>query len=62
MMNKHAESSINHSVFSRGQVLRFIWRAGKKHDYPVIIGKDFWHRLTGDPDFYQDLLEAIATD
>ena len=32
----------------------------KKHDYPVIVGQDFWHRLTGDPDFYQDLLEAIA--
>ena len=27
-MNKHAESSINHSAFNRGQVLRFIWRTG----------------------------------
>lgn len=30
------------------------------YDYPVIIGKDFWCRLTGDPAFYQDLIEAIG--
>ncbi|MFZ1342769.1 PmeII family type II restriction endonuclease [Thiothrix eikelboomii] len=30
------------------------------YDFPVIIGKNFWHRLTGDPEFYQDLIEAIG--
>lgn len=27
--------------------------------YNVIIGEDFWHRLTGDKDFYFDLIKAI---
>lgn len=29
-------------------------------DYPVIIGKDFWHRLTGAEDYYHDLIRAIG--
>lgn len=29
-------------------------------NYPVITGKDFWHRLTGKPDFYFDLIEAFS--
>ncbi len=29
----------------------------KKH--PVIIGKDFWHRLTGYPNFYPKLVKAL---
>ncbi|WP_312365572.1 PmeII family type II restriction endonuclease [Sphingobacterium sp.] len=28
--------------------------------FPVIIGKDFWYRLTGDADFYLDLIEAFG--
>lgn len=28
--------------------------------YPVIIGKDFWHRLTGKEDFYFDLIAAVG--
>jgi len=28
--------------------------------YPVIIGKDFWHRLTGKDNFYFDLIDAIG--
>ncbi|RZL62373.1 MAG: restriction endonuclease, partial [Pedobacter sp.] len=32
-----------------------------KHFFPVIIGQNFWHRLTGDSDFYNDLLEAIGS-
>lgn len=30
------------------------------HDYPVYIGKYFWHHLTGDQNFYQELKLAIA--
>lgn len=30
-------------------------------EYPVICGKNFWHRLTGDEDFYTDLIETFAT-
>lgn len=29
-------------------------------NYPVITGKDFWHRLTGKPDFYFDLIDAFS--
>lgn len=28
--------------------------------FPVIIGKDFWHRLTGKEDFYFDLIDAVG--
>ena len=28
--------------------------------FPVIIGKDFWHRLTGKEDFYFELIDAIG--
>jgi len=31
------------------------------HNYPVIIGQEFWHRLTGDKEFYDDLLSAIGS-
>ena len=27
--------------------------------YPVIIGKEFWHRITGFPDFYAKLVKEI---
>lgn len=30
------------------------------HDYPLYIGKEFWHRLTGDECFYAELRLAIA--
>jgi hypothetical protein len=32
----------------------------KKHHYPVIVGKDFWHRLTGDENFYFELINAFG--
>lgn len=28
--------------------------------YPVIIGKDFWHRLTGKENFYFDLIDVVG--
>jgi hypothetical protein len=28
--------------------------------YPVVVGRDFWHRLTGDEDFYLELIAAFA--
>lgn len=28
--------------------------------YPVYIGRDFWHRLTGKEDFYFELIDAIG--
>ncbi len=30
------------------------------HNIPVIVGQDFWHRLTGDRDFYFDLIHAVG--
>ncbi|MBX8783724.1 restriction endonuclease [Ochrobactrum sp. GRS2] len=32
----------------------------RDYHYNVIIGNDFWYRLTGDQDFYEDLLGAIT--
>ena len=29
-------------------------------DYKVAIGKEFWYRFTGDPDFYSDLIRSIG--
>lgn len=34
-------------------------RITMQYHFPVITGKDFWHRLTGDENFYQDLAKAI---
>lgn len=31
----------------------------QQHHFPVHIGKDFWHRLTGDADFYESFIEII---
>lgn len=36
-------------------------RITNEYDYPVIVGQDFWHRLTGDEDFYFDLIQAITS-
>ncbi len=32
----------------------------KKHNYHVYVGQEFWHRLTGDKDFYYELISALA--
>lgn len=29
-------------------------------NYPVHVGADFWHRLTGEPHFYYDLIDAFV--
>lgn len=29
-------------------------------EYPVYVGQEFWHRLTGDKDFYFDLIDAFT--
>jgi len=33
---------------------------GIKNEYPVVIGREFWHRLTGKEDFYYDLINAFG--
>ncbi|MFA5234942.1 MAG: PmeII family type II restriction endonuclease [Sulfurimonas sp.] len=35
-------------------------RISKQYHYDIVIGNDFWHRLTGDENFYTDLIKAIA--
>lgn len=35
-------------------------RITKQYHYPVITGQNFWHRLTGDTDFYADLIKCIG--
>jgi Type II restriction endonuclease EcoO109I len=36
-------------------------RITSQYYYPVFIGKDFWHRLTGDEDFYEKLIVTIGS-
>lgn len=35
-------------------------RITSEYHYPIYIGQDFWHRLTGDENFYTDLIHAIG--
>ena len=35
-------------------------RVKEKCYYPVYVGQEFWHRLTGSPTFYFELIKAIA--
>ena len=43
-----------------GQESNHYKRLRDKHGYPLYIGKDFWHRLTGDESFYDELRFAIS--
>jgi len=36
-------------------------RITSQYDFPVHVGQDFWHRLTGEKNFYQDLIAAIGS-
>ena len=36
-------------------------RINKQYHYPVIVGQEFWYRLTGDDLFYSDLIKAIGS-
>ncbi len=35
-------------------------RIASDYHYPIYIGQSFWHRLTGDKNFYSDLIHAIG--
>ncbi len=35
-------------------------RIENQYYHPVIVGEEFWHRLTGDKRFYFDLIESIS--
>lgn len=35
-------------------------RITNQYHYPVYIGQEFWHRLTGDENFYDDLIESLG--
>jgi len=35
-------------------------RITRDYHYPVLAGKEFWYRLTGDEDFYADLIKCIG--
>ncbi|MBT8124764.1 MAG: restriction endonuclease [Gammaproteobacteria bacterium] len=35
-------------------------RITNDYHHPIIIGQSFWHRLTGDEDFYFDLIKSIS--
>lgn len=35
-------------------------RITAEYDYEVVVGQDFWHRLTGDANFYRELIAAVG--
>lgn len=35
-------------------------RISNEYHYPIYIGQDFWHRLTGEENFYSELIHAIG--
>lgn len=43
-----------------GQESNHYQKLRDEHDYPLYIGKEFWHRLTSAPDFYSELKVAIS--
>jgi Type II restriction endonuclease EcoO109I len=43
-----------------GQESNHYKKLNTEFNYPLFIGQDFWHRLTGAEDFYQRLINAIA--
>jgi len=43
------------------ELSNFYRKITAEHNYPVYIGQEFWHRLTGDSSFYNDLLAAIGS-
>lgn len=36
-------------------------RITSQYHHPVFIGQEFWHRLTGDEHFYDDLIQCIGS-
>jgi hypothetical protein len=43
-----------------GQESNHYKKLSQEHDYPLYIGQEFWYRLTGAPDFYKRLIDAIT--
>ncbi|MFZ1810025.1 MAG: PmeII family type II restriction endonuclease [Candidatus Nitrotoga sp.] len=44
----------------QGQESGHYKRLRDEYVYPLFIGQEFWHRLTGDENFYAELRQAIA--
>lgn len=44
-----------------GELSSHYKRITRQYHHPVIIGQDFWRRLTGDDDFYRDLIAAVGS-
>lgn len=43
-----------------GQESNHYQKLSTEHDYPLFIGQDFWHRLTGSKNFYDRLIHAVT--
>ena len=46
-------------LYSSSGSLSHNYRALER-EYPIFVGRDFWHHLTGDIRFYDDLISAIG--
>ncbi len=43
-----------------GELSAHYKRITEQYHYPVYVGRSFWHRLTGDIEFYEKLIAAIG--
>ena len=46
---------------ANSQVSSHYKRITSQYHFPVVVGEDFWYRLTGDEDFYVEMLQAIGS-
>ena len=57
---QHGDLVVGVLYGEQGQESNHYQKLRDEYDYPLYIGQEFWHRLTGNPDFYKDLKLAIA--
>uniref|UniRef100_UPI0015D4034C PmeII family type II restriction endonuclease n=1 Tax=Acinetobacter sp. 10FS3-1 TaxID=2563897 RepID=UPI0015D4034C len=43
----------------RSEISQHYKNLESKHDYIVLVGREFWEKLTGDNEFYDDLIAVI---
>lgn len=55
----HGDQFVVGVIYGEDYELSTHYKNLRKLHYPVFIGQDFWHRLTGDPYFYVDLIKSI---
>lgn len=57
---QHGDLVIGILYGENGQESNHYQKLRNHHGYELYIGADFWHRLTGEENFYRHLIDAIA--